>query len=408
MTPVLAIAPDGTGVVAYRQIEGTTARAWASRRVNGVWQPPQQLTGGMQSAVSNIAVGAANGGKVIVAFKGGTDPGDAAFRYAPGAGQLFGPLENIRQSDVTDLALATNAAGVSYALVKTATNLFAYRIVGGVDAPVGAPDAVDTNANDTDIITERSIAVDAAGNAVAAWAQDPAPRTALARRITGTTLAAAAVQASGAPLGGFAATGRRRRVGVDSDDAGRAWVTFRQAVRVRRRQQQGSRRGAAARGRRLRGSAALRQQPARAGHRRDVELPSLAVTPSGGLALATGHSNTAATRGALPGLRRHRRARLGQSLRSSSHAVVGGDLRVGRGRPARRRALRVRDPAERVDGASLQARDPAPGRRARPCHAHAVRPRARAGAPDNDPLRGRRRGLGVRRLPPGADPARRF
>ena len=195
--PSLAIAPDGTGVVAYRQGDGGNARVWASRRVGGAWQPPQQLTSGADVTTSNVVVGAANGGRAIVAFKGGTGVSDGAFRYSPGGGQPFGPLTAIRMSDVSSLALDMNAGGVSYALVQTSgPALFAYRIVGGTVTPVGAPDAVDTNAAGSDFINpDAAIAVDAAGNAVAAWWQNPAPNTALARRITGTALAPAAVTA---------------------------------------------------------------------------------------------------------------------------------------------------------------------------------------------------------------------
>ncbi len=43
--PSLAIAPDGTGVVAYRQVEGDNGPGvgLAPRRT-ACWQPPQQLT----------------------------------------------------------------------------------------------------------------------------------------------------------------------------------------------------------------------------------------------------------------------------------------------------------------------------------------------------------------------------
>ena len=225
--PVLAIAPDGSGAVAWQQIDGTAFRVWVSRRVGGVWGAPEQLTASPDVSAAGLNVGAGNGGKVIVAFRGGTNLNDAAFRYAPGAGQPFGALDDIRQSDAEAVALGTNAAGVSYALVKTVQNLFAYRIVGGTVSPVGAPDAVDTNSTSGDLITTGSIAVDAAGNAVAAWVQDPAPRTAIARRITGTTLAAAAVVASPSALGGFPnAAGGADTPGVKSDEAGRAWVSF--------------------------------------------------------------------------------------------------------------------------------------------------------------------------------------
>ncbi len=287
---------------------------------------------------------------------------------------------------------------------RPATNLFAYRIVGGADAPVGAPDAVDTNANDGDFLTR---AVDRRrcggqrrrGLGAGPRAQDrPCPpdhgHHPRGRRRAGVGRLRSGVSP---PSGGAA------EVGVDSDDAGRAWVTFRQEFAYG-----GGNDSARAVARRLVGGAfeaPLRfdNNPPVPATGRDVELPSLAVTPSGGLALGDGALEHRRHRGALPGLRRHRRARLGQSrslfiATPSSEETFASVAVVPRGAGL----FADRDPADAASTGMLQARGS--GSRA----AASTRPRSRCPTPrsgrvllDHRARRGRRRGLGLRRLSPG-------
>ncbi len=292
---MIDIAPDGTGVLAFRRSEGMAARLWAARRIGGVWQPPEQLTSGVQTTPLNISVGAGNGGKAIVSFKGASGANDANFRYAPGTGQPFGPITAIKTGGVQGVVAGTNAAGVSYALVTTPPanqDVFAYRIVGTTVTPVQAGQALDNVQANIASSGPHSLAVDAAGNAVATWNETG---TVFARRLVGTAFGGPAVNARVTSLEGFPAEpGGPSTAAVATDDSGRAWLALLQEFNY----------GGgtlADRGlvRRFVGNAfeaPLRTDtmPASPPAGREVYLPRIAVTPSGGRALATGHYNVGA------------------------------------------------------------------------------------------------------------------
>jgi PKD repeat protein len=67
----MSIARDGTGGLVFTQQNGGVQNVYVSRLVNGSFQPPEQLDGGLATDSSQPVIAAGNGGLLLVAFVNG-------------------------------------------------------------------------------------------------------------------------------------------------------------------------------------------------------------------------------------------------------------------------------------------------------------------------------------------------
>jgi hypothetical protein len=277
------LAPNGAGAVAF-VAEGGVAVA---RGVGGVWNEPRGLpaSAGLKRA---LQVEVASGGRVVVAYKSGND---LVASVAPAAGLPFSEPISI-QTAVQAYDFEMNDAGVGYFVTSSGGDILARRLVGTTSTAVdgGALDKVDANSAGN---TDQAVGVDAAGNAVAAWDEENGANTDIyARRITGTTQGAV-TEATVPSLGGAPRSTGAQNVDVESDDAGHAWVAFREQFTYANARNR-------ALVRRLVGDAfgpplLVDNGPTLPADMTDAEFTRLAVTPAGDRALATGFVQNNAT-----------------------------------------------------------------------------------------------------------------
>jgi len=125
----VAMAPDGTGGVVYRKRVGGRVHIFAARFVGGTWQPPQQVDAGQPFDSSWPAIGAGNGGRLVVVWVQafGANVQDRLFSASldPGATRFQAPIPiDLNVGDGTDIwpSLAMNAGGQA---------LLGYRVILG-------------------------------------------------------------------------------------------------------------------------------------------------------------------------------------------------------------------------------------------------------------------------------------
>ena len=285
------LAADGTGAVAYVKEVGSTDQIFVARRTGGAWQAPQPITTASADQKSP-QVEAGNGGRVAVAYQ---NIADLEVRSSPATGQPFS-AEGLIQKAVQRYDFEMNDAGVGYLVTSSpAGDIQASRYVGTTSTQVDNGGSLDKSSFNNAGTNDQAIAVDAAGNAVAAWDEEDGGNTDIyARRITGTVLGAA-IEATVDSLAGAARSTGAQNVDVESDDAGNAWVAFREqftypVVNDRNRPLV----------RRLAGSAfgpalLLDPGPTPPANLTDAEFTRLAVTPAGDRAIASGFIQDANT-----------------------------------------------------------------------------------------------------------------
>lgn len=130
-----ALASDGTGGVVFRELQEGEPHVFASRFLNGAWQPPQQVDLGQAGPATSPAIAAADGGELLVVWVQpwmwiSASPGaQATLHYElmsavlqPGASS-FSQIERI--ADVGD----GSAAYPSLAVAANGTAYVAYRVV---------------------------------------------------------------------------------------------------------------------------------------------------------------------------------------------------------------------------------------------------------------------------------------
>lgn len=249
----LDLAPDGTGAIAYLKKVGGFDEVMVSRRVNGEWLAPEQVslhTGVNQASQPMVAV--ANDGKVVVIWRHGTNGLFSAVRdSAGGSWTPASPPTDVLGFNVAFVHdLDMNAGGVAYAVFVTSSagagvrDLRAARLgASGWEqvgtAPTSAGNAYPNlegvlDAAEPAEVGDNSqsgpeVAVDAAGNAVVAWSEGTVgtDQKVYVRRITGTAPASAALLASPPDLAGAADTGTNDMLSLGTDDSGRAWIAWR-------------------------------------------------------------------------------------------------------------------------------------------------------------------------------------
>ena len=214
----VSLAADGTGAVAYLKTVGTQDQVFLVRRSGGAWGTPVNVSNSAQD-ITDVEVEASNGGRLLVTFLSATNELRAA--VSPGTGQPFGAVIPI-DSPIAAFNSDANDAGVGYLVALKGTNLVSWRMMDNSAIPFPA---VLANAGSTD----RVVAVDGAGNAVMAYDIDGGggEKDIVARRIAGTAVGPA-IEATVPTLGGIPRGSGAQNVGIVSDLAGNAWVSFRE------------------------------------------------------------------------------------------------------------------------------------------------------------------------------------
>ena len=231
------IARDGMGGVVYVKREGGVPQVFLSRLVGGAFQAPVRLSSG--AAVSEAAVSAVDGGRLLVAWIAG--------------GEVVGTVIASRSAVPTQPVVLGGAGGASGLGVDLAINGNGYAIWsepggGGADvraafvagsawAPLGAPLDIDPASSAGSGSSRPRIAVSAEGNGVATWAEAGADgrNHVHARRLFGTTLSSYPQDLTLAAFENQAA-GNADSPDVDVEDDGAfAWAVFRQDVGGRSR-----------------------------------------------------------------------------------------------------------------------------------------------------------------------------
>lgn len=231
------VARDGTGTLVYLRSDAGADHVFAARFVNGAWEGPERVDGGLAGKSSQPVVTAVAGGRTVIAFVNAgavwavVRPAGASAWPAPTlvAGQP-GPLQGLSNPSV-DMSIN----GVAYLVYSgpgaSPADVGAARLVGDTWSVVPAPLDVDPSrpAGDGPVRRPR-VAVSADNNAVATWGETAADGRdrVYARRLTLTTPSSSPQQVS---LDGL----EDRPPGpADSpeieieDDNSYAWVAFRQ------------------------------------------------------------------------------------------------------------------------------------------------------------------------------------
>lgn len=222
----VAMASDGSGGLVYRKRAGGRVHVFVSRYAAGVWAPPQRVDVGQAYDSSWPAIGAGDGGRLVVTwihqFGAGVQNRMYSASLDPGATRFQAPVAidlDVREGLDAAPSLSMSRGGVAYLVYRVVyqrqspdlppgTVQADYRIqrysgafwslLGQpVDRSQSQPQAVPTEHNGP------RVAADAAGNAVVAW-QEPddqlIPRI-YARRVFGQVLGNV-LQASPSDVGG--------------------------------------------------------------------------------------------------------------------------------------------------------------------------------------------------------------
>ena len=224
----LDVARDGGGAVAYVKRESGVDRAVVSRLVGGAWQPPERLDAALPTPSNQVAVAAADGGRLVAAFISG---GALYTTTRAAADQPFSSPQLVA-SVASNPAIDLSINGVAY-VSYTAPG------PGGGDMYVARKDRATTvfgvvpgvldlvQASVAGVGSGRSkVAVAADGVALVVWGEGG---QVVARRVFDTRISAAPQVANAVTLNAFGG-GAADTPDVDvQDDSSFAWVVFRQA-----------------------------------------------------------------------------------------------------------------------------------------------------------------------------------
>jgi hypothetical protein len=223
----LDVARDGTGGLVYVRRDAGVDHVYLSRLAGGAFQPPQQLDATLTTASSQPVIAAGDNGRLAIAYISG----GALFTIVrPDESQPFTPPQLV--------ATAASDPSIDLSVNDVAYVSFAIPGGGGNDVVVarkdrrsatfvGIPGALDIDqGRDAGTGTARSkVAVSADGVALVVWGE--ADRV-FARRVFGTRLSAAPLDATADLLGGQGG-GPADVPDVDAeDDSSFAWVVYRE------------------------------------------------------------------------------------------------------------------------------------------------------------------------------------
>lgn len=209
----VAMSQDGSGGVVYRKRVDGRSRIFAAQFADGAWRAPQRVDRGQRFDSSWPAIGAGDGGRLVVTwvqefgpesdrlFSASLEPGATSFQDAV-------PVDlNIGEATSTWPSLAMSRSGQAYVLYRTAKDPTTtpglppgtvegeYRLArlnGQLWSPLGFP--LNRNAGAPVSAPAASnaprVAIDAGGGAVVAWQErdDDFIDRIYARRVFGLTL----------------------------------------------------------------------------------------------------------------------------------------------------------------------------------------------------------------------------
>ena len=227
------VARDGTGGLVYLKRDAGVPQVFLSRFDEGVWQPPEKLSGG--AAATEAAVTATDGGRLAVAWIAG---GEAFATVIPAAAQAQAPAPPTPLGGgASGIAMDMGINEDGYAVWSAGGDVRAARLDGTAWTPLSGPLDLDATRPAGEGAGRPRVAVSAEGNAVATWAEtDTAGRSHVAaRRLTRLVPSSAPQDLTLESFGGEG-TGSADSPDIDIEDDGSfAWVAFRQDVGGRSR-----------------------------------------------------------------------------------------------------------------------------------------------------------------------------
>jgi hypothetical protein len=218
------IARDGTGAVVYIKRDGGVDHVFVSRLVNGAWQGPERLDGGLDAAATQAVVAASDGGRLAVAFISGGNA-YAVVRQA-GAPAWGGP--QLIAYAAADPSIDMSFNGAAYATYTVNGNIGGVRMDRTATSftQLSGPLDADPNRRAAGGGNGRSrVAISADGTGIAVWGE---AGHVYARRMYGTSPSTAVLDLNVGDLEGHPG-GAADQPSVDiEDDSSFAWVAFRQ------------------------------------------------------------------------------------------------------------------------------------------------------------------------------------
>lgn len=218
------VARDGSGAVAYTKRDGGIDHVFVARLVNGLWQTPERVDGGLAAAGSQPTVAASDGGRVAVAYISGGQL-FAAVRPA-GAPGFTAPQALAGAASNPSIDMSIN--GGAYISFTTAGDVRVARMDRKAQSFALLPEVVDISAGATagDGNGRSRVAVSADGTAVVLWGEGG---HVYGRRIFFDRVSTAPQDLNVASLEGHAGRAAADLPEIDiEDDSSFAWATFRQ------------------------------------------------------------------------------------------------------------------------------------------------------------------------------------
>lgn len=210
----VALAPDGTGLLAYLANEGGQQHLYGARLQGGVWSAPQRLDDPALGNAARPRVSASSGGSGVVVFTQDQGAGPRVVANVLAAGLFRGParISGDVAADYPDVARAPNgvAVAVFQQLDGITRRLRVARLAGG--AWTLLPQALDSNPVDDAGGPGRGpeVDIDDQGNATVVWGQKRLGQSTVriwARRLTGAGLAGPPAVISPESFAGFGLNG---------------------------------------------------------------------------------------------------------------------------------------------------------------------------------------------------------
>ncbi len=224
----LDVARDGTGAVAYVRGAGGVDHAFVSRLVNGQFQAPEHVSAGLGAPVSEAAVAASDGGRVVAVFVSG---GALFATLRPAADQPF-TAPQLLATGASDPSVDMSIHGVAYTSFTLGGDVRLARLNRQDTAFNVLAEAADVEqAREAGVGTGRSkIAVNAEGSALVVFGERvDGQLRAIGRRVFRDRVSAAPQDMTLGELDGRPG-GAADLPEVDvEDDSSYAWVAFRQA-----------------------------------------------------------------------------------------------------------------------------------------------------------------------------------
>ncbi len=215
------MARDGTGVVVYVRAVGGIDRVFASRFDRGAFQPAEQLDAGLPGPSSQPVVGAADNGRLAVAFVSG----GMVYGVVRPAGQGF--AAPIVLGPGLDPSVDLSINGTGYASFTSAGDVRIARLDRRTNVWTGLAQPVDVDpARQAGVGPARSkIAISADGIGVVTWGE---AGHVFARKMFNTGISNAPQDLTPPSFAGrMSATSSFPEIDAE-DDSSYAWVVFRQ------------------------------------------------------------------------------------------------------------------------------------------------------------------------------------